>query len=642
MIILAREYLNDVTISREQVKYLVWETLRGGCQRLNLLSFLVQSSMKIPLNSKTSSLHLHRPLNKIKILLRSRMKRKIKRMKMMKRMSNNKINYLRSLSLMQKGVWWMRNFSSLHNKPRDAEERLGGQRMSYFQRIEADILNQCFRRLAADATLRAATPYQKLRREKDTQKNRKVYVEKMDKRAKRMARKAGALVIFVVDAGGSMALNRMQNLKGTALKLLAESYTSRDRVSIIPFRGDSAEVLLPPSRSIAMASKRLERLPCGGGSPLAHGLTTIILAREYLNDVTISREQVKYLVWETLRGGCQRLNLLSFLVQSSMKIPLNSKTSSLHLHRPLNKIKILLRSRMKRKIKRMKMMKRMSNNKINYLRSLSLMQKGVSWMRNFSSLHNKPRDAEERLGGQRMSYFQRIEADILNQCFRRLAADATLRAATPYQKLRREKDTQKNRKVYVEKMDKRAKRMARKAGALVIFVVDAGGSMALNRMQNLKGTALKLLAESYTSRDRVSIIPFRGDSAEVLLPPSRSIAMASKRLERLPCGGGSPLAHGLTTAVRVRMNAEKSGDVGRIMIVAITAGRANISLKRSTDPEATATSDAPRPSTQELKNEMVEVAGKIYKAGMSLLVIDTENKFVSTGFAKEIARVAQV
>ncbi|GFZ20715.1 similar to ALBINA 1 [Actinidia rufa] len=82
------------------------------------------------------------------------------------------------------------------------------------------------------------------------------------------------------------------------------------------------------------------------------------------------------------------------------------------------------------------------------------------------------------------------------------------------------------------------------------------------------------------------------------------------------------------------------GDVGRIMIVAITDGRANISLKRSTDPEAVP-ADAPRPSTQELRNEILEVAGKIYKAGMSLLVIDMENKFVSTGFAKEIARVAQ-
>ncbi|KAH9315205.1 hypothetical protein KI387_023832, partial [Taxus chinensis] len=98
---------------------------------------------------------------------------------------------------------------------------------------------------------------------------------------------------------------------------------------------------------------------------------------------------------------------------------------------------------------------------------------------------------------------------------------------------------------------------------------------------------------------------------------------------------------GIQISVRVGLNAEKSGDVGRVMIVAVTDGRANISLKRSTDPYSSATSDAPKPSSQELKEEILEIAGKIYKAGMSLLVIDTENKFISTGFAKEIARVAQ-
>ena len=70
----------------------------------------------------------------------------VTRMTKTKRTSNKRNKYQKSSYLMQKGVWWMRNFSSLHNKPRNAEERLGGQRMLYFQRIEADVLNQCFRR----------------------------------------------------------------------------------------------------------------------------------------------------------------------------------------------------------------------------------------------------------------------------------------------------------------------------------------------------------------------------------------------------------------------------------------------------------------------------------------------------------------
>jgi len=227
----------------------------------------------------------------------------------------------------------------------------------------------------------------------------------------------------------------------------------------------------------------------------------------------------------------------------------------------------------------------------------------------------------------------------------RLAVDATMRAAAPYQKPRRARalesgDPKKmGAKVHIETSDVRVKRMARKAGSLIIFVCDASGSMALNRMNAAKGAAMSLLTEAYQSRDKICIIPFQGDTAEVLLPPTKSIAMARRRLETMPCGGGSPLAHALNVAVRTGLNEQKSGDVGKVAVVCISDGRANVPLAYATDsgdPE-----EREKPDRKELKEEVLASARQLGSmSGFSLVVLDTENKFVSTGMAKEIASAA--
>jgi len=154
----------------------------------------------------------------------------------------------------------------------------------------------------------------------------------------------------------------------------------------------------------------------------------------------------------------------------------------------------------------------------------------------------------------------------------RLSLIDTLRAAAPWQRLRRTADTAS--RVLVRRDDLRIRRFETRAESVTIFVVDASGSAALSRLAEAKGAVELLLADSYVQRAQVALIAFRGSGATVLLPPTRSLARARRSLAELPGGGGTPLAAGLRAAIDVADAARVRGQTP--FVVLLTDGRANI------------------------------------------------------------------
>ena len=160
---------------------------------------------------------------------------------------------------------------------------------------------------------------------------------------------------------------------------------------------------------------------------------------------------------------------------------------------------------------------------------------------------------------------------------RRLHVLETLRAAAPWQRARAKASAARGipvRSLIVERDDFRIRRYVERAGTSVIFVVDASGSAAAQRLGEAKGAVEALLAESYARRDRVSLIAFRGTAAEVLLPPTRALARARKLLASLPGGGGTPLASAIDAAITAGVAARRGGTMP--VVVFLTDGRANV------------------------------------------------------------------
>ncbi len=153
---------------------------------------------------------------------------------------------------------------------------------------------------------------------------------------------------------------------------------------------------------------------------------------------------------------------------------------------------------------------------------------------------------------------------------------ATLRTAAPWQAPRRKARPKDPRRILIEPSDIHIKRTQDVSDRAIIFAVDASGSTALARLAEAKGAIEILLAEAYSRRDHVALISFRGEGAELLLPPTRSIVQTKRRLAALPGGGGTPLAAGLKTAYEVLDQAARKGMAPTLVI--LTDGVANIAL----------------------------------------------------------------
>jgi magnesium chelatase subunit D len=190
----------------------------------------------------------------------------------------------------------------------------------------------------------------------------------------------------------------------------------------------------------------------------------------------------------------------------------------------------------------------------------------------------------------------------------KLALIDSLRAAVPWQQVRRrEQRADADAPIIMRKEDLRIRRFEERAARVTIFAVDASGSAAAARLAEAKGAVELMLGQAYVTRSEVALVAFRGDSAELLLPPTRSLTRARRALAELPGGGGTPLAMGLNAAREVAEAVIARGRSAALVI--LTDGRANIAADGS-------------PGRPQAKTDAEAAARAIAARGIEALVVD--------------------
>lgn len=190
----------------------------------------------------------------------------------------------------------------------------------------------------------------------------------------------------------------------------------------------------------------------------------------------------------------------------------------------------------------------------------------------------------------------------------KLALIDSLRAAVPWQAVRkREAGADDTSAIIMRKEDLRIRRFEERAARVTIFAVDASGSAAAARLAEAKGAVELMLAQAYVTRSEVALVAFRGTTAELLLPPTRSLTRARRTLSELPGGGGTPLALGLNTAREVAEAVIARGRSAALVI--LTDGRANIAADGS-------------PGRPQAAADAATAAKAIAARGIDALVVD--------------------
>jgi magnesium chelatase subunit D len=207
----------------------------------------------------------------------------------------------------------------------------------------------------------------------------------------------------------------------------------------------------------------------------------------------------------------------------------------------------------------------------------------------------------------------------------RLSVIDTLRAAVPWQAIRRRERAAtafegRVARIDVRREDFHVSRFKQRTETITIFVVDASGSAALNRLAEAKGAVEYLLGDCYVRRDSVALISFRGSSAELLLPPTRSLVRAKRGLAGLPGGGGTPLAAGIDAARALADDLQRRGQTATAVF--LTDGRANIARDGSA-------------GRGRAEDDALAAARLMHMNGVNALLIDTSPR--AAAFAQQLA-----